>query len=39
MTYWEAQRVKEQLQGDRNGNGGNEDMDRITVVNLKNLIQ
>lgn len=39
MTYWDALRVQKQLQGDGNGRGGNEDMDRITIVNLNNLIQ
>lgn len=39
MTYWEATRVKEQLTGDKNGVGGDEDLDKITIVNLKNLIR
>lgn len=39
MTYWEALRVKEQLTGDKNGVGGDEDLDKVTIVNLKNLIQ
>ena len=39
MTYWEALRVKQTLEGDSNGIGGNEDMDKITVVNLNNLIK
>jgi hypothetical protein len=39
MTYWEAYRVKQNLMGDKNGRGGNEDLDKITIVNLKSLIQ
>lgn len=39
MNYWEACRVKKQLEGDGNGVGGNQDMDKITVVNLKTLIK
>lgn len=38
MTYWEAVRVKQNLEGDLNGLGGNEDMDNITIVNLKKLL-
>lgn len=38
MTYHEALRVKRELEGDRNGRGGNEDMDKIKIVNLLNLI-
>jgi len=38
MTYWEAIRVKQNLEGDLNGVGGNEDMENITVVNLKKLL-
>lgn len=39
MNYWEAVRVKKQLDGDSNGVGGNELMDRITIVNLASLIK
>lgn len=38
MTYWDALRVKRELEGDRNGHGGNEDLDKIKIVNLLNLI-
>lgn len=38
MTYWEAVRVKGNLDGDLNGLGGNEEMESITVVNLKKLL-
>lgn len=38
MTYWEALRVKGTLVGDSNGRGGDEDLDKITIVNLKTLI-
>ena len=38
MNYWEAMRLKGVLEGDTNGFGGNEDMDKITVVNLKSLL-
>lgn len=39
MTYWEALHTKENLIGDSNGRGGNEDMDKITIVNLNQLIK
>lgn len=39
MSYWEAVRVKEQLIGNGNGEGGNEDIDKITIVNLNALIK
>jgi hypothetical protein len=39
MTYWDAVRTKQTLEGDRNGRGGDEDMDKITIVNLNNLIK
>lgn len=38
MSYWEAMRVKQNLEGDSNGVGGNEDMENVTVINLKNLL-
>lgn len=38
MTYWEALRTKENLDGDSNGNGGDENLEKITIVNLKNLL-
>jgi hypothetical protein len=38
MTYWEAVRVKQNLEGDSNGVGGNEDIECVTVVNLKKLL-
>jgi len=38
MTYWEATRVKENLEGDSNGIGGDESMENITVVNLNKLL-
>lgn len=39
MTYWEAVRTKQNLAGDENGMGGDEDLDKITIVNLNKLIQ
>lgn len=39
MTYWDALRAKENLEGDSNGHDGNEDMDNITIVNVNKLIQ
>lgn len=39
MTYWETLRTKETLAGDKNGRGGNEEMDKITIVNLNSLIK
>lgn len=39
MSYWEALRVKENLMGDKNGVGGDEDIDKVTIVNLKSLIE
>jgi len=39
MSYWEALRVKQTLEGDSNGIGGNESMDKITIVNLNNLVK
>jgi hypothetical protein len=39
MNYWEAQRTKENLEGDINGVGGNEDLEKITIVNLKRILK
>lgn len=39
MTYWEALHTKQNLAGDKNGRGGNEAMDKITIVNLNSLIK
>ena len=39
VSYWEALRMKESLEGDKNGFGGNENMDKINIVNLNKLIQ
>ena len=39
ITYWDALRIKSNLEGDANGSGGDEDMDKITIVNLNKLIQ
>lgn len=39
MTYWDAVRVKQTLEGDKNGTGGDEDIDKISIVNLNTLIQ
>lgn len=38
MTYWDAIRTKKQLEGDANGFGGDERMDKITVVNVSKLL-
>lgn len=37
-TYWEALRIKKSLEGDSNGVGGNENVDKITIINLKRLL-
>lgn len=39
MTYWDAQRSKENLQGDNNGRGGDENLDKITIINLNALMK
>jgi hypothetical protein len=39
MTYWDAVRTKQNLEGDENGVGGDERMDKITIINLNKLIQ
>lgn len=38
MTYWDALRTKQNLSGDSNGFGGDERMDKITIVNINTLI-
>ena len=38
MTYWEALHTKQNLEGDSNGKGGDEDLDKITIINLNNLM-
>ena len=37
-TYWEAVRIKKDLEGDSNGMGGNENFDKITIVNLNKIL-
>lgn len=39
MTYWDAMRTKANLEGDKNGLGGNEDMEKIKIINLNDLIK
>lgn len=39
MSYWDAMRTKANLEGDKNGRGGNEDLDKISIINLKHLIR
>lgn len=39
VSYWEARRMKENLEGNADGVGGNEDMERITIINLNKLIK
>lgn len=39
MTYWEAIRLQGTLEGDSNGIGGNEDMDRINIININTLVK
>lgn len=39
MSYWEAERTKKNLEGDINGTGGNEDLENITIVNLKRIFK
>lgn len=39
FSYWEALKVKKELEGDANGNGGNENLDRITILNLKQILR
>lgn len=38
MTYWDALKMQNKLSGDGNGVGGRQDMDKVTIVNLSNLI-
>jgi hypothetical protein len=38
MTYWEALHTKQNLEGDKNGRGGDEALDKITIVNLKLIL-
>jgi len=38
MNYWDAVRTKKELDGDSNGFGGDERMDKITIINLNKLI-
>lgn len=38
-TYWSALKLKGELDGNANGEGGDELMDKITIVNLKSIIQ
>ena len=38
MNYWDAVRTKKNLDGDSNGVGGNEDIEDVTIVNIKNLL-
>jgi argininosuccinate synthase len=38
MTYWEALHTKKNLMGDKNGVGGDEDVEKVSIVNLKSLI-
>ncbi len=39
MTYWDALDLKKKLEGNGNGEGGNEFIDKINIINLKNLIK
>ena len=39
MTYQEALAAKQELDGDSNGRGGDENAENVTIVNLKNLIK
>lgn len=39
FSYWEAVKVKKELEGDKNGKGGNEDLDKITIINLKQILK
>lgn len=39
MTYWDAISFRKQNSSDGDGNGGNQEMDKISIVNLNNLIQ
>lgn len=38
MTYWEALHTKKNLMGDMNGVGGDENIEKVSIVNLKSLI-
>ncbi len=39
MTYQEALAAKQELDGDSNGRGGDENAENVTIVNLKSLIK
>lgn len=39
LTYWDALRTKKELEGDDNGVGGQEQIDKVTIINLNKLIQ
>jgi hypothetical protein len=38
MTYWDAVYTKENLEGDDNGLGGDETMDKITIININTIL-
>lgn len=38
MTYWDAAHTKENLEGDDNGLGGDETMDKITIININTIL-
>lgn len=39
MSYWEALHTKANLEGDANGKGGDENIEKIIIINLNKLIQ
>lgn len=39
MSYWDAAELKAKWEGNGNGEGGDEFIDNITIVNIKSLIK
>lgn len=38
-TYWEAIEIKKEMDGNGNGEGGNQNVDKVTIINLAKLIK
>lgn len=39
MSYWDAVKLRNEWEGNENGEGGNESIDKIVIVNLNSLIK
>ena len=39
FTYWEALAIKKDWDGNSNGEGGNPDVDKVTIINLNKIIK